>query len=131
MTAGSVHLVPVGAAGASLQNLQERVGRTATVKNVNHGSLAHSLFGELDRAGESLVASPLLWHWLYYLTSAPRASIGADGHPWRGGFLPPVPLPRRMWADGSRESALHGSRIVPVTGDPDVTAISFSSRSRT
>lgn len=44
---------------------------------------------------------PPLWHWLYFLPKARRSEIGADGHPKRGGFLPPVPLPRRMWA-GSR-----------------------------
>jgi 3-methylfumaryl-CoA hydratase len=41
-----------------------------------------------------------LWHWLYFLPQAPQSQIGPDGHPLRGGFLPPVPLPRRMWAGG-------------------------------
>ena len=44
---------------------------------------------------------PPLWHWLYFLPKAPHNEIGRDGHPRRGGFLPPVTLPRRMWA-GSR-----------------------------
>jgi 3-methylfumaryl-CoA hydratase len=44
---------------------------------------------------------PPLAHWLYFLPQALQREIGADGHPKRGGFLPPVPLPRRMWA-GSR-----------------------------
>jgi 3-methylfumaryl-CoA hydratase len=44
---------------------------------------------------------PELWHWLYFLPMAKQSEIGPDGHPERGGFLPPVPLPRRMWA-GSR-----------------------------
>jgi 3-methylfumaryl-CoA hydratase len=43
---------------------------------------------------------PPLWHWLYFLPQAPQSQIGPDGHPFRGGFLPPVPLPRRMWAGG-------------------------------
>jgi 3-methylfumaryl-CoA hydratase len=43
---------------------------------------------------------PPLWHWIYFLPQAPQSQIGADGHPLRGGFLPPVPLPRRMWAGG-------------------------------
>lgn len=43
---------------------------------------------------------PALWHWLYFLPSAPQHEIGVDGHPRLGGFLPPVPLPRRMWAAG-------------------------------
>lgn len=44
---------------------------------------------------------PLPWHWLYFLPRVKTAELGVDGHPKRGGFLPPVPLPRRMWA-GSR-----------------------------
>jgi 3-methylfumaryl-CoA hydratase len=43
---------------------------------------------------------PPLWHWLYFLPRARQSEIGPDGHPKRGGFLPPVPLPRRMWAGG-------------------------------
>jgi 3-methylfumaryl-CoA hydratase len=43
---------------------------------------------------------PELWHWLYFLPMAKQSNIGPDGHPQRGGFLPPVPLPRRMWAGG-------------------------------
>ena len=46
---------------------------------------------------------PLLGHWLYFLPTARQSTIGEDGHPRRegAGLLPPVPLPRRMWA-GSR-----------------------------
>ena len=49
------------------------------------------------RAGDPL---PPLWHWLYFLPSVRQSNLGPDGHPVRGGFLPPVPLPRRMWAGG-------------------------------
>lgn len=43
---------------------------------------------------------PPLWHWVYFLPTVPMDQIGPDGHPRRGGFLPPVPLERRMWAGG-------------------------------
>jgi 3-methylfumaryl-CoA hydratase len=42
-------------------------------------------------------------HWLYFRPAARQSEIGPDGHPRRGGFLPPVPLPRRMWAGGRIE----------------------------
>ncbi len=45
-------------------------------------------------------AVPPGWHWLYFLPKTPRARLGVDGHAARGGFLPPVDLPRRMWAGG-------------------------------
>jgi 3-methylfumaryl-CoA hydratase len=53
---------------------------------------------DLDLAMGSVL--PPLWHWLLFLPQAPQSSLGADGHPRLGGFLPPIPLPRRMWAGG-------------------------------
>jgi 3-methylfumaryl-CoA hydratase len=44
-----------------------------------------------------------LWHWLYFLPLHRQSEIGPDGHAKRGGFLPPVPLPRRMWAGSQFE----------------------------
>ncbi|MCP4182791.1 MAG: acyl-CoA dehydrogenase [Hyphomicrobiales bacterium] len=46
---------------------------------------------------------PPLWHWLYFLEAKPASELGRDAHPRKGGFLPPVPLPRRMWAGGRIE----------------------------
>ena len=45
-------------------------------------------------------ALPPLWHWMGFAPIAPMDGLGPDGHPARGGFLPPVPLERRMWAGG-------------------------------
>jgi 3-methylfumaryl-CoA hydratase len=41
---------------------------------------------------------PPLWHWFYFLPKAPQSRLGPDGHPQRGGFMPPIELPRRMFA---------------------------------
>ncbi len=63
------------------------------------------LAATLDRDTQHAVdgdAVPPLGHWLFFLPDARQSEIGPDGHPNRGGFLPPVyELPRRMWA-GSR-----------------------------
>ena len=50
------------------------------------------------REGDPL---PPMWHWLYFLPAARRSETGDDGHPRRGGFLPPVPQKRRMFAGGT------------------------------
>lgn len=42
--------------------------------------------------------APALLHWCLAQHAALTRSLGLDGHPDRGGFLPPIPLPRRMWA---------------------------------
>lgn len=65
-------------------------------------ALAATLDSPIDIAdGKPL---PPGWQWLYFNPVAPRSVLAEDGHPRRdtpGSFLPPVPLPRRMWA-GSR-----------------------------
>ena len=43
---------------------------------------------------------PAGWHWMFAHAAAPASALGPDGHTRRGGFLPPVALPRRMWAGG-------------------------------
>jgi 3-methylfumaryl-CoA hydratase len=47
--------------------------------------------------------APLAMHWCLAPSAAPTGELGSDGHPAKGGFLPPVPLPRRMWAGGELE----------------------------
>ena len=55
-------------------------------------------------------ALPAFWHWLYFLPRARTDALAADGHPPLGGFMPPVGLPRRMWA-GSQLSVMHAPRV--------------------
>ena len=54
-------------------------------------------------AAQNGMPLPPLWHWLYFLPLHRQSEIGPDGHAKRGGFLPPVPLPRRMWAGSQFE----------------------------
>ena len=84
--------------------LADWIGRTETVTDSATATPYAALAATLDRAAERPEPGtplPPLWHWLYFLPLHRRSEIGADGHAARGGFLPPVPLPRRMWA-GSR-----------------------------
>ena len=48
-------------------------------------------------------ALPLAWHWLFFHDVVPAGKLGDDGHPALGVTMPPVPLPRRMWAGGRLE----------------------------
>ncbi len=56
----------------------------------------------MDQAASLEEGDPLppLWHWIYFPVEVPLGGLGRDGHPKLGGFLPPVALPRRMWAGG-------------------------------
>ena len=84
--------------------LRSWIGRSETQVDVAAAVPPRALAATLDRddpPSQPGAALPPCWHWLYFLPLARQSQIGADGHPQRGGFLPPVPLPRRMWA-GSR-----------------------------
>ncbi|MEO5843370.1 MAG: MaoC family dehydratase N-terminal domain-containing protein [Caldimonas sp.] len=73
--------------------------RTDTITAAPLAALAATLDRD-DPPPSAGSAVPPLWHWLYFLPIARQGELGADGHPRRGGFLPPVALPRRMWAGG-------------------------------
>ena len=78
------------------------VGRRETVSDTLEPSRSNALRSALG-GGEPLASGdplPLLHHWLYFWDVRPPEGLGVDGHPACGGFLPPVALPRRMWAGG-------------------------------
>lgn len=86
-----------------LNQLRGWEGRSETLHDTITAAPVRSLSATLDRDDPAPVDGtelPPLWHWLYFLPSARQSELGPDGHPRRGGFLPPVPLPRRMWAGG-------------------------------
>nr|WP_315230405.1 MaoC family dehydratase N-terminal domain-containing protein [uncultured Albidiferax sp.] len=82
-------------------NLADWVGRSETVTDTATPTPFAALSATLDWPSERPAPGtplPSLWHWLYFLPLHRQSDIGADGHAKRGGFMPPVPLPRRMWA---------------------------------
>lgn len=84
-----------------IEHLRGWIGRTTETDDVVTVTPLRALSATLDRDDAPPVpgdAIPPCWHWLYFLPMHRQSQIGADGHPQRGGFLPPVPLPRRMWA---------------------------------
>lgn len=83
------------------EDLRSWVGRSETVLDTIGATPVAALTATLDHPAIPTPAGtplPALWHWLYFLPLHRQSDIGADGHARRGGFLPPVPLPRRMWA---------------------------------
>ena len=87
-------------------NLRDWIGRSETVTDTVTPTPYAALSATFDRDPERPSAGtplPALWHWLYFLPLHKRSDIGPDGHAKRGGFLPPVPLPRRMWAGSQFE----------------------------
>lgn len=111
----------------NIDHLRQWIGRTqeasdtVTVQLVK--ALRATLFLDIG-SPSSGDAAPLTVHWCLAQPVAPMNDIGPDGHPARGGFLPPVPLPRRMWAGGKLEfvdslrvgdEVTRSSRIADVT----------------
>jgi 3-methylfumaryl-CoA hydratase len=87
-------------------DLKEWIGRSETLHDVATPTPFAALAATLDRdpqRPQDGTELPPLWHWLYFLPLHRRSDIGDDGHAKRGAFLPPVPLPRRMWAGSQFE----------------------------
>jgi 3-methylfumaryl-CoA hydratase len=83
--------------------LQAWQGKTESAHDLITAAPLGGLAATLDRNDPAPQADdgvPPLAHWLYFLPQHRQSEIGPDGHAKRGGFLPPVPLPRRMWAGG-------------------------------
>jgi 3-methylfumaryl-CoA hydratase len=87
-------------------DLRQWIGKTERSSDVITATPHAALAATLDRPAERPPAGtplPALWHWLYFLPLYRQGDVGPDGHAERGGFLPPVPLPRRMWAGSQFE----------------------------
>jgi 3-methylfumaryl-CoA hydratase len=110
-----------------IDHLRQWIGRTQEASDVITAQLVKglraTLFLDIGTPVEGDVA-PFTTHWCLAQPVVPMSEIGSDGHPARGGFLPPVPLPRRMWAGGQIEfidplrvgdTVTRSSRISDVT----------------
>lgn len=91
---------------SEIDNLRTWIGRSEVAEDFVTPRLVKSLRATLFmEPGEPKIGDPVPWttHWCFILDIAAASEIGRDGHPKRGGFLPPVPLPRRMWAGGKTD----------------------------
>jgi 3-methylfumaryl-CoA hydratase len=110
-----------------LDHLRQWIGRTDEASDVVTAQLVRGLRATLfmqigaPKPGD---AAPFTTHWCLAQPVYPMSELGPDGHPARGGFLPPVPLPRRMWAGGELtfweplrvgDETMRTSRISDVT----------------
>lgn len=96
-----------------VEELKQWIGRTETLADEVTGAPLRGLAAALDRSDPAPQRGdpvPPCSHWLYFLPAHRQSDIDTDGHGRRGGFLPPVPLPRRMWA-GSRIEFLGPVRV--------------------
>ncbi|OMH38887.1 MaoC family dehydratase N-terminal domain-containing protein [Motiliproteus sp. MSK22-1] len=87
---------------SSFQNYSNWVNRTEHSRDQLDANRVRSLAATLDSNQSCDNSSPLppLWHWIFFNPQHNTADLGPDGHARKGGFLPPIDLPRRMWAGG-------------------------------
>jgi 3-methylfumaryl-CoA hydratase len=102
---------------AEVESYKACVGRTLSETDLVGAHVAARYAATLGRPHEGTTLPPL-WHYGLFLTSVPTGALGPDGHPPRGVFMPPVKLPRRMFA-GSDVRMLR-----PLTIGQEVTRVS-------
>jgi 3-methylfumaryl-CoA hydratase len=86
-----------------VESFRKWIGQEESAADIVTAELVKRFRATFDRTvdnSQSPDVVPLAIHWCLAPAAAPTAELGADGHPRRGGFLPPIPLPRRMWAGG-------------------------------
>ena len=89
-----------------IDQLRQWIGRSEERLDIVTAAQLAGLSATLDRESPYPVTGaplPPAGHWLYFLSRTRQSGLGADGHGYRGEFLPPVELPRRMWAGGRIE----------------------------
>lgn len=82
--------------------LRQWIGRRETASETVTAALVARFAATFDQdlhEGDDIV--PRMLHWCLAQPSVPTSALAIDGHPARGGFLPPVPMPRRMWSGGA------------------------------
>ena len=92
--------------GIDIARLQSWIGREEEANDILTPRLVESLHATFDSSRHfprRARAMPAMLHWCLTPMIAPHFRLGPDGHPARGSFLPPVPLPRRMWAGSDIE----------------------------
>ena len=104
-----------------MQDFRDWIGRTETVSDelsASHVAGVAAMFDDAETGTETGAPLPLLWQWFFFVPRALQQSLDVDGHPQRGGFMPPIPYPRRMFA-GARvqmHQPLHIGRLAEREG---------------
>jgi 3-methylfumaryl-CoA hydratase len=115
------------AQSGDMENLRRWIGRAEERHAIADLQSMTQLHATLDRAdakpklGDDV---PPCWHWMWFNPAERWSVLGPDGHPEKGGFLPPVPLPRRMWA-GSRLTQHRPIKVgEPIRKRSEITDVS-------
>ena len=112
----------------SEMHFSEWIGRSETSMDFVDESRVAKMFATFNTPCPDPIheqALPALWHWMFFAPAVSFGKLGNDGHPERGGFLPPVDLPRRMWAGGRLEFCRQikvGDKIRRVSSIKDIVS---------
>jgi len=86
-----------------MRKLEDWVGNQISHKEIIHQHALNGFAALMDEEGAASGVVPSGGHWMYFLMTDRQSRIGPDGHAIKGDFLPPVELPRRMWAGSQLE----------------------------
>lgn len=131
----SLRETPAEDSVATPAQARDWVGRVETRDGALTPELAGMLMGALGhpaaRQPDTRPGAPMpyLWHWAAFPEFAPITDIASDGHPRRGGFLPPLPFERRMWAGGTLSFRGRFSIGEPIRKRSEILSVDFKTGS--
>ncbi|MEZ5982277.1 MAG: hypothetical protein R3C54_08220 [Parvularculaceae bacterium] len=82
---------------AELDHYRQAIGRRIVISD----DMSPTVTSRFAMVGGAPVERTPLRHWAHFLSMPRRDEVDEDGHPIRGKFIPPISLPRRMFAAGS------------------------------
>jgi len=83
-----------------MENFDAWIGKIEITPDLSNPRPVAMMQALLNEPNKQLTQLPHLYHWLYFLPIVNGEDLAEDGHPKKGGFLPPIPFPKRMWAGG-------------------------------
>lgn len=83
-----------------MKKIEDWVGNKQTRTEIIHQQSLNGFAALMDEDVPTSAIVPPGGHWMYFLPTDKQSRLAEDGHAFKGDFLPPVDLPRRMWAGG-------------------------------
>lgn len=106
-----------------LAHYREWIGRKTSIEDDVSKDVIGRFAAAVDREFPAHGFVPPMWHYGLFLNFEPTANLGPDGHPPRGGALPPVRLPRRMFAGSEMQFVSQLKIGVPARSESEVVSV--------
>lgn len=110
-----------------MENFDAWIGKKEVLSDFTHPRSVSMMQALLNQPDNKISELPHLYQWFYFLPIVDSENLAEDGHPRKGGFLPPIPFPKRMWAGSRIEFIKPVLLSTNIRKESEITKIQFKS----